>query len=401
MFLAFITFLTAFAVEGLGTFVSIVGLTSFLGLNPVIMALAAALDAGKLLTVTILYKYWASLNKLMRIYMVFATIITMAITSAGAFGYLSAAFQKTIIPTKEGMVQEQTLVKERERLEVRKNELSARKTEIDKQIASLPSDTVKGRRQLIKDFKAESQDILKESKVVQDRLFQIDKEIADTSIKNIDTQAHAGPIIFVAQTFDIPLEQAVKYVILMIIFVFDPLAVVLVLAGNFLLERRNSPKEDRRHIERRHEHHHEEEAKVDECTNSHICKNNDVFETEEIFPVLPPKKNEEDVQVKEVEFSEEPKVVEKEKAELELLPVEQPKTEMKEISVPVMEDNPKKMVIRFNDDIGVKFHHKKNIISPSLELESVDEDSSMHFKDDTIDSRWKPAPKSVLDIYSS
>lgn len=237
MLLAFLTFIAAFFIEALGTWVSIIGLSAFLGSDPIILALAAALDAGKLLSVTILYKWWKKLNLLMRTYMVAAVIITMSITSAGAFGYLSASFQKTIIPTKTGLVEVDALKKEKITLIERKTELSKRKTEIDKQIAELPSNFVRGRQKLINEFKDESTLVLKESNEISKRLLAIEKDIAEKEVQNIDVQAHAGPILFVSEAFNIPLEQAVKYIILMIIFVFDPLAVVLVISGNFLLDR--------------------------------------------------------------------------------------------------------------------------------------------------------------------
>ena len=242
MLLALLTFFAAFSIEALGTWISVIGLSAFLGSDPVIIALAVALDAGKLLSVTILYKWWKKLNHIMRTYMVLAVIITMSITSAGAFGYLSASFQKTIIPTKAGLVEVDALKKEQVQLVARKTELSKRKSEIDKQIADLPSNFVRGRQKLINEFKEESKLVLTESNTISKRVLEIDKVIADKEVQNIDTQAHAGPIIFLSEAFNVPLEQAVKYVILMIIFVFDPLAVVLVVSGNFLMDRYREKK---------------------------------------------------------------------------------------------------------------------------------------------------------------
>lgn len=244
MLLALFTFIAAFFIEALGTVISIIGLSAFLGSDIIILALAAVLDIGKLLSVTILYKWWKKLNLLMRMYMVTAVIITMSITSAGAFGYLSASFQKTIIPTKTGIVEVNALKNEKVSLVERKSELLKRKIEIDKQIAELPSNFVRGRQKLINEFKEESSLILTESNTLSKRILSIEKEIADKEVQNIDVQAHAGPIIFVSEAFNIPLEQAVKYIILMIIFVFDPLAVVLVMSGNFLLDKHRERKLD-------------------------------------------------------------------------------------------------------------------------------------------------------------
>lgn len=243
MLLILLTFLAAFSIEALGTVISVIGLAAFLGSDPIIIALAIALDAGKLLSVTILYKWWKNLNFVMRTYMVIAVIITMSITSAGAFGYLSASFQKTIIPTKAGLVEVDALKKEQIQLNIRKTELSKRKAEIDKQIADLPSNFVRGRQKLINEFKEESKLVLIEANDISKRVLDIDRLIADKEVKNIDTQAHAGPIIFLSEAFNIPLEQAVKYIILMIIFVFDPLSVVLIISGNFLIDKYRERKD--------------------------------------------------------------------------------------------------------------------------------------------------------------
>jgi hypothetical protein len=77
-----------------------------------------------------------------------------------------------------------------------------------------------------------------EQKQATDRLTEIDKELPTLQVNQLSVEAKAGPILTIAKSFDIPVEQAIKYVILMIIFVFDPLAVFLIVAGNFLLEQR-------------------------------------------------------------------------------------------------------------------------------------------------------------------
>ena len=90
MIFALLTFLSAFLIEGIGTYVSIVGLSALFSSNPVIIMLALALDFGKLITVSFLYKHWKSMNKIMKAYMLAAASILMIITSTGAAGYLTA-----------------------------------------------------------------------------------------------------------------------------------------------------------------------------------------------------------------------------------------------------------------------------------------------------------------------
>ena len=219
-----LTFFAAFSIEAIGTVVSVIGLSTLFGANPIIMTLAVALDIGKLVVVALLYKYWNELNRLMKAYGLLAAFVTMTITSAGAAGYLSAEFQKAIVGTQEGQLKVQVLQEEQAKLE-------ARKKQIDDQIAAIPDRfTANQKIRLMNQFKAEQ-------KTVTDRLAQIAQELPQIQIAQINTEAKAGPILYIAKAFNITVEEAVRYVILMIIFVFDPLAVFLIVSGNFLLSR--------------------------------------------------------------------------------------------------------------------------------------------------------------------
>ncbi|HRF12602.1 MAG: DUF2934 domain-containing protein [Candidatus Accumulibacter phosphatis] len=220
MFFSLLTFASAFLIEGLGTWISIIGLSSLFSSNPVIIALAAALDVGKVVTVSFLYKQWTTAPVMLRIYMILATAVLMLITSAGAFGYLSAAFQGAIKDTKQQQILVAAAKEEKANLE-------ARKKEIDAQIGNLPANNVRGRQKLISAFRAESDRVNR-------RLEQLNAQLPKMQVEQITINTHAGPIVFVSQAFHVSMEQAVKYVILTIIFVFDPLAIALLIAGNFL-----------------------------------------------------------------------------------------------------------------------------------------------------------------------
>lgn len=228
---AILTFLVAFSIEGLGTLVSVIGLSALFGANPIIIAFAIALDAGKLVVVSLLYKYWKKLNALMRSYALIAAVITMIITSAGAAGYLSGEFQKAMTGSAEGSVKVAALVKEQSKLEERKKQ-------IDRQIENIPEKySARQRTAAINQFKEEQQQVTK-------RLTEIDKELPELQTKQISVEAKAGPILAIAKSFNITPEEAVKWVILVIILVFDPLAVFLIVAGNFLYEKHKEEQEE-------------------------------------------------------------------------------------------------------------------------------------------------------------
>jgi hypothetical protein len=225
MFFATLVLLSAFLIEGIGTYVSVVGLSSLFAANPVIIVLAIALDVGKVVTVSFLYKHWKKVNVLMKTYMTIAAIVLMGITSAGAFGYLSAQFQKAIVNTNESGVLIASLTDEQGRLQKRKEE-------IDAQISKLPDNMVAGRKALFKQFAPEVDRI-------NVRLVEIDTKLPELKIATLHQNVEVGPIIYIAEAFNTTPEKAVKWVILIIIFVFDPLAIALLLSGNFLIERRD------------------------------------------------------------------------------------------------------------------------------------------------------------------
>ena len=219
------TFSTAILIELIGTYISVSGLTALFGMNWVIAAMAISLDIGKMIVVSLVYTHWRTLPKLMRAYALAATAITMTITSAGSSSYLAAEFQKAVVGTQEGQLKIQVLKDEQQKLETRKKQ-------IDDGIASIPDRYSANQKiRLMNQFK-------EEQKQVTARLDQISKDLPSLQVSQISVEAKAGPILYIAKAFNITIEEAVKWVILMIIFVFDPLAVFLVIAGNFLLSQR-------------------------------------------------------------------------------------------------------------------------------------------------------------------
>lgn len=229
MFFILLTFAAALFIEGLGSLVSVIGISALFGANPIIIALAISLDVGKIVVVSLLYTHWNNLSVLMRGYALVAATITMIITSAGAAGYLSGEFQKAILHTKEGE-QKVAVLKEQQ------SRYQERKKQIDDQIANLPPQTtVNQRLRLMRGFQAEQRSLDK-------KITEIDNQLPELQLTQIGTETKAGPILYVAKAFRISVEEAVKWVILLIIFVFDPLAIFLIVSGNFLWARRKAER---------------------------------------------------------------------------------------------------------------------------------------------------------------
>ncbi len=219
---------SALFVECIGTYVSVVGLGHTFNMNPVIITFAVALDLCKVTGVSFLYKYWKDVGYVMRGLMVPMMAVAMLITSAGVGGYLTKQFQDAIVVNNQDSIAISSLEEEKGRLQTRKQE-------IDKQIANLPADYARARRQLMQQFAPETDRINK-------RLADIDVELPKLKIETVKKSADLGPILYIAQAFETTPEQAVKWVILLLVFVFDPLAITLLIAANFLLERRRAEK---------------------------------------------------------------------------------------------------------------------------------------------------------------
>ena len=233
-----IVLLTALLMEGVGSYISVVGWSALFAGDAVILAMAVILDIAKITTVSFLYQYWNEMKKTMRAYLTTAALVLMIITSAGAFGYLFGAIQKATQPNLEVQLRVDALVREQNELTAEKKELTAEKLKLNDQIAKLPDDQVNGRQRLIASFKPEQTRITNRLATVNKRVDELQSEVLKVKGENIEKDVHVGPISFVAKAFGVSMEEASKWVVLMIIAVFDPLAVMLVLAANFLILRR-------------------------------------------------------------------------------------------------------------------------------------------------------------------
>jgi hypothetical protein len=167
----------------------------------------------------------------MRGYGLIAAVVTMTITSAGAAGYLSGEFQKAVMGVQEGTVKVDVLKSQIAKYEERKKQ-------IDATIAAIPDRYSANQKiKLMGQYKQEQKDL-------QDKIAAIDKDLPALQIKQIGVEAKAGPILYISKAFSVSIEEAVKWVILLIIVVFDPLAVFLIIAGNFLWDQRPARKKE-------------------------------------------------------------------------------------------------------------------------------------------------------------
>jgi hypothetical protein len=228
----FITILTLSAafIAGAAAFFSVYGLAAtFNGVFWSVVLMGSSLELGKLVAASYLYRYWTKTNIWLKTYLMAGILTLMILTSTGIFGYLSSGYQTDVLPLKQ--VEEQVKMMEGE-----KTRLLDRKTAIDTQISQLPTNSTRGRIRLMNGFKQEQKDVTK-------RISELDKIILEQKTKLIQTQAHVGPITYIASAMGLDTDNATKYLIYIIIFAFDPMAVALTLAVNIAIRLRKEEQD--------------------------------------------------------------------------------------------------------------------------------------------------------------
>ena len=221
MIQALLPFTIAIALSSIAAFYSVIGLAQiFPGSFWPIILMGSVLEAAKLVTVSWLYNNWEETNRLMKYYFSIAIILLMAITSMGIFGYLSRAHIESNIVVGANTVQLKTI-------------------ETQEKIARDRLDYLLARA---KDPSTASNKLDKQIQDTQAELTRLTKEKLPMMAEENKLTAEIGPIKYIAEIFydrnDAGfIDKAVRLVIFTIIVVFDPLAVLLLIASNQTYKR--------------------------------------------------------------------------------------------------------------------------------------------------------------------
>ena len=228
--------LSALVIAGSAAAFSVYGLAKlFSGAFISVVIMASALELGKLVTASFLYRYWNMINWFQKVYMTIATIVLIFITSAGIFGYLSNAYQGA---TLEFEKQSTELLTIEERIEQLEEDKVFLKEELEVAISELPDNYITAKRKLREDYNPQ---ILQ----INNELLEYKRTRADLEIGLVSTGVDVGPAIYLARTFGTDIDTVVKFFIFILIFVFDPLAVMLVIAYNqALMDRQKNLQAD-------------------------------------------------------------------------------------------------------------------------------------------------------------
>tara|TARA_B100000614_G_scaffold51460_1_gene44366 strand:+ start:1863 stop:2768 length:906 start_codon:yes stop_codon:yes gene_type:complete len=215
--------ISALLIAGSAAAFSVYGLAKlFSGAFISVVIMAGSLELGKLVTASFLYRYWNMINWFQKVYMTIATIVLVFITSAGIFGYLSNAYQGA---TLEFEKQSTELLTIEERIEQLDEDKVFLKEELEQAISELPDNYITAKRKLREEYNPQITQLNQE-------LLEYKTKRADLEIQLVSTGVDVGPAIYLARTFGTDIDTVVKFFIFILIFVFDPLAVMLVVAFN-------------------------------------------------------------------------------------------------------------------------------------------------------------------------
>ena len=223
--------LSALFIAGSAAFFSVFGLSKlFAGATLAVIIMAGSLEFGKLVGASFLYRYWNSIANWLKVYMTVGVVTLVGITSAGIFGFLSNAYQGATIEFEK---QTTTLIYKEDRLEQLEEDKVYLKDELEQSIASLPDNYPTAKRKLREEYNPKVLEL-------NDMILNIKQEIGDLKVGLIETGVDVGPAIYLARAFDTDIDTVVKFFIFILIFVFDPMAVSLVIAYNVVVRKENN-----------------------------------------------------------------------------------------------------------------------------------------------------------------
>jgi len=247
---------SALSVSASAAFYSVSGLSKlFAGASLEVIIMAGSLEFAKLVTASLLYQYWDTINKTLRTYLSIATIVLVLITSMGIYGFLSAAYQETYsklsaIENQKGFIQQ--------KINFYQNDVTRYDTEIERissNISTLSNakassievrdTTVSGgvRRTISTtelrmaqnriNIEEENRKLAQEKRTIaSDSLQKFQLQVLELDNNN-EIAGELGPLQYLSGLTGISMDKIINWLLLIIIFVFDPLAISLVVATNF------------------------------------------------------------------------------------------------------------------------------------------------------------------------
>ena len=245
--MAYLVLLVALAISGVAAWYSIAGLAAIFAAAKIpIIIMGASLEVGKLVTASWLYQNWQRAPFLLKTYLTIAVVVLMFITSMGIFGFLSKAHIDQTLTSGDNTLLIEQLDQRIEREQKRVDDANLVIAQLDNAVQTLIDyDRIRGDDGAIA-VREEQKDERDNLNNVIDSAYSVIGELQSSRLElskeQLSIEAEVGPIRYIAElvydgepSVDI-LADAVRYVILIIIFVFDPLAVLLLVAANISIK---------------------------------------------------------------------------------------------------------------------------------------------------------------------
>ena len=375
--------LSALSVSGSAAFYSVSGLGKmFAGASTQVMVLAGSLELAKLVTASLLYQYWKQLNGFLKTYLSIATLILILITSAGIYGFLSSAYQETAFKVQnqdknieildKDISVIQTEIKNYESQISQKNSRLSQLTTIRTNLQTTQdvliekSKSTTAIRKQINDVDSEIKRMDSEISVMNDSISSKNTKIGDIErnklgvSSNSDLAKEVGPLKYIADLTGKSLEQVVNWYIIVLMLVFDPLAIALVIAANFAFEM--SKDKDEKEI--KEEDTEMKESRLKNIWNRIFKKENQDKNEEASFSDYEQSNDKDQIEVESIhEESETNEKIDVENVNLseEETVIEDPKIEVEPVSIITTEENV--------EDEGNKVEEKDKYRDSNLSIE--------------------------------
>jgi cell division protein FtsL len=240
--LKYLVGLAAICVAGCAAYFSVTGLgVLFSGASIAVMVMAGTLEFAKLVSATYLKQTWNKIRGFNKVYLTIAVALLMFITSLGIFGYLSNAFQQQNLKLDQVSREIQVWNNKIGQDTLQIAQLSQQITELNSNQGKI-IDNGKVNNRILKSVDNRDAQISKlqdKIGILQDSVVKFNEKINQIKNDNIGIEREVGGFRFVAEAFGWDLNTVVKFFIILIVLVFDPLAIALVIAFNGLINKKN------------------------------------------------------------------------------------------------------------------------------------------------------------------
>ena len=249
MILGVLTLFTALAISAVAAYYSIIGLIAIFSAAVIpIAVMGVVLELGKLVTASWLYHYWKKVPKLLKTYLISAVVILMFITSMGIFGFLSKAHieQTTITSDKSLEISSVQSEIERHKKDIFRAEQSLQLLD-NALIKYTDLGAVTKGLNARKEQQGERDELNESIQSATDKIATLTKKQFRLKKEQLQIQSEVGPIKYIAELIygestQSVIEDAVRWVIIIIVFVFDPLAVLLLISANITLKEESKSR---------------------------------------------------------------------------------------------------------------------------------------------------------------